>query len=373
VSEIQGVCDERFEAVRKALAESLASDDVGASAAVYLDGEPVVDIWGGHADSARTVPWQRDTITNVWSVTKTMTALCALILADRGHLDLAAPVARYWPEFAAAGKEGVQVRHLLSHTAGLPEFDDPVTAEDLYDWPACTARLAAQAPRWEPGALAGYHSITQGFLVGEVIRRVTGRSPGTFFAEEVAGPLGADFHIGLPAEHDHRVAPGIAPPSSPDGDWVSAPPARPGNQAPAPPPGNRGIRLSEGNSAGWRRAEIPAASGFGNARSVALVQSVLACGGTARGVRLLSEAGCRLAREEQYRGIDHLLGGSVRYGMGYGIFDPSIGWGGWGGAMVMVDLDARMSVAYVMNQMSDAGLGDVRALGIVIAAYEGLG
>jgi CubicO group peptidase (beta-lactamase class C family) len=162
VTEIHGVCDKRFEPVRKALAESLANEDVGASAAVYLDGEPVVDIWGGYADAERTVPWQRDTITNVWSVTKAMTALCALILADRGDLDLDAPVARYWPEFAAAGKQGVLVRHLLSHTAGLPDWDDPATV-DLYDWPAATARLAAQPPRWEPGALAGYHSITQGF------------------------------------------------------------------------------------------------------------------------------------------------------------------------------------------------------------------
>ena len=366
MAEINGVCDERFEAVRAVLAESLDKDDVGASAAVYLDGEPVVDLWGGYADSARTIPWGPDTITNVWSTTKTMTALCALVLADRGDLDLAAPVARYWPEFGAAGKEGVQVRHVLAHTAGLPDFDGPVTAGDLYDWPAVTARLAAQAPRWEPGTAAGYHSLTQGFIVGEVIRRITGRLPGGFFAEEIAGPLGADFHIGLAAEHDHRLAPGIAPPSSPSGDWVPASPAG----GPAGPSG--GIRLSDGNSLAWRRAQIPAASGFGNARSVAAVQSVLACGGTARGVRLLSPAGCDLARQEQYRGVDQILGASMRYGMGYGIFDRSCGWGGWGGSLVIVDLDARMTVSYVMNQMLDQGQGDYRGLGIVMAAYEGL-
>jgi CubicO group peptidase (beta-lactamase class C family) len=139
-----------------------------------------------------------------------MTALCALILADRGELDLDAPVARYWPEFAAAGKQDVRVRHLLRHTAGLPTWDEPITVPDLYDWQAVTALLAAQAPQWEPGTQAGYHSITFGFLVGEVVRRVTGRSLGAFFAEEMAGPLGADFPIGLPAEHDHRVAPLIA-------------------------------------------------------------------------------------------------------------------------------------------------------------------
>ena len=377
MTEIHGVCDERFEAVREALAESLDTDDVGASAAVYLDGEPVVDLWGGYADAARTISWGPDTITNVWSTTKTMTALCALVLADRGDLDLAAPVARYWPEFAAAGKEGVQLRHVLAHTAGLPDFDDPMATEDLYDWPTVTARLAAQAPRWEPGSVAGYHSLTQGFIVGEVVRRITGQPLGGFFAEEIAGPLGADFHIGLAAEHDHRVAAGIAPPSSPSGDWpeintASAPSAGPGAGAPSTADASAGIRLSDGNSLAWRRAQIPAASGFGNARSVAAVQSVLACGGTARGVRLLSPASCELARQEQYRGVDQILGASMRYGMGYGIFDRSCGWGGWGGSLVMVDLDARMTVSYVMNQMLDQRLGDYRGLGIVMAAYEGL-
>jgi CubicO group peptidase (beta-lactamase class C family) len=373
VAAIQGTCDERFKAVRAALAEALDTEDVGACAAVYLDGEPVVDIWGGYADAARTIAWEPDTITIVWSTTKTMTALCALVLADRGELDLAAPVARYWPEFAAAGKQDVQVRHVLAHTAGLPDLDGPVTAGDLYDWPAVTARLAAQAPRWEPGTAAGYHSLTQGFILGEVIRRITGRTLGVFFAEEIAGPLGADFHIGLPAEHDHRVSPVIAPPGSPSGDWVAAPPAAGlGAGAPAQAGPGGGIRVSDGNSLAWRRAQIPSASGFGNARSVAAVQSVLACGGTARGVRLLSPAGCALARQEQYHGVDQVLGATMRYGMGYAIFDRSYGWGGWGGSLVLVDPEARMTVSYVMNQMLDQGIGDSRALSIVVAAYEGL-
>jgi hypothetical protein len=195
MAEIQGTCDERFGAVRDALAASLGKDDVGASVAVHVDGEPVVDLWGGHLDAARTAPWQRNTITNVWSTSKTMTALCALVLADRGELDLAAPVARYWPRFAAAGKENVQVRHVFAHTSGLPDWDGPTAVEDLYDGPALAARLAAQAPRWEPGTAAGYHSLTQGFVLGEVVRRITGRGLGAFFAEEIAGPLGADFHL----------------------------------------------------------------------------------------------------------------------------------------------------------------------------------
>src|SRR3954467_9072945 len=221
MADIQGEYDDLFTAVPSALAGLLDDGDAGASVAVFVDGEPVVDVWGGFADADRTIPWQRDTIANVFSVTKTMTALCALVLADRGDLDLAAPVSRYWPEFAAAGKEAVLVRHLLGHTAGLPDWEGPI--EELYDWPAATARLAAQAPQWEPGTAAGYHSLTQGFLVGEVLRRVTGRSVGEFFADEVAGPLDADFHIGLPAEHDSRVTLTVPPPSRDENYVASAP------------------------------------------------------------------------------------------------------------------------------------------------------
>lgn len=368
MAEIQGTYEKRFKPVRDALATTLDGEDVGASAAVFVDGEPVVDIWGGYVDEARTTPWQRDTITNVWSTTKTMMALTALILGDRGELDFSAPVADYWPEFAANGKAGVLVRHVLSHTAGLPDFDSPVSVTDLYDWPRMTARLAAQIPFWEPGKLAGYHSVTEGFIIGEIVARITGRSLGTFFAEEVAGPLGADFHIGLPAEHDHRMAPLVAPPESADGDLVAA--------APAPQiPGmivSPGMKMSEGNTIAFRRAHLPFGGGYGNARSVAAVQSVLANGGEARGVRLLSREGCEVARQEQYRGIDQVLGSSMRYGMGYALNDRACFWGGWGGSAVMVDMDKRMSVAYVMNRMLDRGRSDVRALSIILAAYESL-
>ncbi|RAY13166.1 serine hydrolase [Actinomadura craniellae] len=366
MAEIHGRCDDRFAELGEMLATSLDNDDVGAAVAVHVDGEPVVDLWGGYADAARTVPWERDTITNVWSTTKTMTALCALILADRGALDLDAPVAEYWPEFAAAGKENVRVRHLLSHTAGLPVWDGPTTVEDLYDWPAATARLAAQAPHWEPGTDAGYHSLTQGHLVGEVVRRVTGRTLGAFFAEEVAGPLGADFHIGLPAEHDHRVA------------LVIPPPGGPTLPAGSDTPAEFLVRPEDANTRAWRRAEVPAAGGHGNARSVGAVQSVLACGGAVGNVRLLSEAGCERALEEQYSGMDRYLGMRMRYGMGYGLLGHQLPnprtcfWGGWGGSLVLVDLDARMTVSYVMNQMLDQGTGDDRALGILLATYEAI-
>ncbi|MFD9001648.1 serine hydrolase domain-containing protein [Streptomyces sp. NPDC059582] len=363
MADIQGSYDDLFTAVPSALSGLLDDGDVGGSVAVFVDGEPVVDVWGGYADADRTLPWQRDTITNVWSVTKTMTALCALVLADRGDLDPAAPVARYWPEFATAGKEGVLVRHLLSHTAGLPDWDGPI--EDLYDWSSATSRLAAQAPQWEPGGAAGYHSLTQGFLVGEVVRRITGRGLGEFFAEEVAGPLGADFHIGLPAEHDHRVAPAV-PPSSRDEDYAAS---APGSSSPSAD--GTAVRVRDGNSVAWRRAQIPAASGFGNARSVALAQSVTACGGAVGGVRLLSRAGCDRAREEQFSGEDRRLGMPVRYGLGYGLFGNTLGWGGWGGSLVMIDPEARMAVAYVTNQMREPA-DDNRGLELVMTAYDGL-
>ena len=363
MADLQGSYDDLFISVPSALAGLLDDGDAGASVAVFVDGEPVVDVWGGFADADRTIPWQRDTITNVWSVTKTMTALCALVLADRGDLDLAAPVGRYWPEFATAGKEGVLVRHLLAHTAGLPHWDGPI--DDLYDWPAAAARLAAQAPHWEPGSTAGYHSLTQGFLVGEVVRRITSRSVGDFFADEVAGPLGADFHIGLAAEHDRRVALTVPPPSR-DEDYAASAPG--GGERPA---ADTAVRVRDGNSLAWRRAQIPAASGFGNARSVALVQSVMACGGAVGGVRLLSQAGCDRAREEQFSGEDRILGMSVRYGLGYGLFGNSLGWGGWGGSLVMIDPEGRMAVAYVTNQMREPA-DDTRGLELVMAAYDGL-
>lgn len=366
VSQIQGSYDDLFAAVPTVLAGLLDGGDLGGAVAVFVDGEPVVDAWGGFADAGRTAPWQQDTIVNVWSVTKTMTALCALILADRGALDLDAPVARYWPEFAAAGKQSVLVRHLLGHTAGLPDWDGPV--DELYDWQAATARLAAQAPQWEPGTTAAYHSITQGFLVGEVVRRITGRSLGTFFAEEVAGPLKADFHIGLPAELDHRFARTVPPPSETE-DYAAR---APGDTTATASADVTAITVRDGNSAAWRRAEIPAANGVGNARSVARVQSVMACGGTVGGVRLLSPEGCARVREEQFRGKDPLLGMNVSYGLGYGLFGDSYGWGGWGGSLVVIDPGARMVVSYVTNQMPAPGSGENRGLEVVMAAYDGL-
>ncbi len=222
----------------------LEGKDVGASVAVYVGDEPVVDLWGGYADAQRTRLWERDTITCVWSTTKTMTALCALILADRGLLDLDAPVAQYWPEFGAAGKENVLVRHVLGHTSGLPTWQQQLRTEQLYDWSAMTRLLAEQAPATEPGAVGAYHSITQGYLIGEIVRRVTGQELAAFFAEEVAGPLGADFQMRVRPEDDHRVAETIPPPTR-AAEFLAAGDANP----PVP--------AEIANTEAWRRADIP--------------------------------------------------------------------------------------------------------------------
>jgi CubicO group peptidase (beta-lactamase class C family) len=211
MTEIHGTCGDGFESVRAAMDSNFdQGQELGASVAVTVAGEPVVDLWAGDADQHGR-PWEQDTIVNVYSTTKTMAATCMLMLADRGELDFDAPVATYWPEFAANGKEAVLVRHVMSHSAGVSGFDPPIAPEDLYDWDAVTTQLAGQAPWWEPGPQSGYHAVTQGFLQGEILRRITGRSIGSFFRDEVATPLGADFHIGLDESEDHRVADLVPP------------------------------------------------------------------------------------------------------------------------------------------------------------------
>jgi CubicO group peptidase (beta-lactamase class C family) len=373
MADIEGTWDPQFGPVADALSASLdAGTDVGASVAVLVDGEPVVDIWGGFVDEEHTAPWREDTLTNVWSTTKTMTFLCALMVADRGELDFYAPVAEYWPEFAAAGKEEIQVRHLMGHTAGLPGWDEPLGSEELADWDRCTSLLAAQAPWWEPGSASGYHAVTQGYLIGEVVRRITGETIGSWFAREVATPLGADFFIGLPESEDHRVSLVIPPPPIDPGDFE---PSRIAIRALTNPP----LDATYPHNAWWRRAEIPAANGHGNAMSVALIQSVIAGSGEARGVRLLSEKGCEPIFDEQAHGTDLLLGLTNRFGMGYGLSHElmPIGpracyWGGYGGSLIVMDLEARLTVCYVMNRMETGLQGDFRGATIMLEAAAAL-
>ncbi|MXZ51611.1 MAG: beta-lactamase family protein [Acidimicrobiaceae bacterium] len=366
--EIHGTCKPGFEAVQDAFAANFADGlEVGAAAAVTLDGEFVVDIWGGDADTDGT-PWQRGTIVNVYSTTKTMAATCMLMLADRGDLDFDAPVAQYWPEFAQNGKDGVLVRHVMAHTAGVPGFDPPLTTiEQLYDLEAVADNLAAQAPWWEPGTASGYHAISQGNLQSEILYRITGRRMADWFRTEVAEPLGADFWISLPASEDHRVAALVPPVFRGDkltvnGVEVSADSIAVKALLSAP------MTATEPATREWRAAEIPAAGGFGSARGIVRIHSALACGGAVNGVRLMSEAGARQALEEQIDGIDQVLMVRMRHGLGFGLqlgemFTTEPGqmfWGGWGGSLAAVDLDNRLSVAYVMNRMDSDLMGDVR-------------
>lgn len=375
MTEIHGFTTPQFEGVRAAFAANFANgSDIGASVAVTLGGEPVVDLWAGHADAALSKPWEKDTLVNVYSTTKTMCALTALLLADRGELDFNRQVAHYWPEFAANGKADVTVAQLMAHSAGLSGWKEPLVKEDVYDWEKATALLAAQAPYWTPGTKPGYHAMTQGFLVGEVVRRITGQSLGTVFRTEIAEPLGADFHIGLAASEDARVAELVPPPegASINPDFTSE---LSENMA-----RNPGIDPRETATRAWRGAEIPAANGQGNARSVALVQTVMANGGVSNGKRILSEAGVRRALEEQISGDDLVLGMPVRYGMGYGLPGPArplpnpntVFWGGYGGSLVIADMDARLCIAYAMNKMAATTVGDLRAGMLALAAWQAL-
>jgi CubicO group peptidase (beta-lactamase class C family) len=370
---VSGVTGERFGGARDVLAANLeCGADIGASFCATLDGATVVDVWGGHADAARTRPWERDTIVNVYSTTKTMAALTALLLADRGIIDFADPVAKLWPEFAAAGKAGITIAQLMSHSAGLSGWKEPLAKDDLYDWEKCTALLAAQPPFWEPGTAPGYHAVTQGYLVGEVIRRATGRSVGRVFREEIAGPMGADFHIGLPASEDARVADLIPPPVQVAAQMQSELQV---NMATNP-----GVDVAETRRRAWRGAEIPAAGGTGNARSVAQIHMILANGGVANGKTYLSEAGCRRALDCQIEGADLILGIPVRYGMGFGLpggmvplpNPNSCFWGGYGGSLAIIDMDARATYSYVMNRMEGTTTGDARGFGLVMAMWQAM-
>jgi CubicO group peptidase (beta-lactamase class C family) len=381
--DIHGTCDRRFEAMREAFADNFTEGqeptDVGASVAMTLDGELVVDLWGGAVttDSAADVQWERDTIVNVWSLTKTVSALSCLLLADQGELDLYAPVAKVWPEFGAAGKGEIAMRHVMSHTAGLSGWAEPITVEDLYDWEKVTSLLAAQGPWWEPGTASGYHALTQGYLEGEVVRRITGQTIGEFAAKEVTGPLGADFHIGTGPEHDARVA-HVIPPS---GTLTDAMPDADHSSIAWRTMVNPELDAARSSTIEWRRSEIPAAGGHGNARSVALIHTPMACGGEANGVRLLSPQGIDPVFDEQTNGQDLVIPMIVRHGIGFGLPSPEVPispseracfWGGWGGSVAVIDLDTRMSFSYVMTKMGEGTVGDLRAANLLIAAYTAL-
>ncbi|WP_448641892.1 serine hydrolase domain-containing protein [Geodermatophilus sp. URMC 63] len=377
MAEVHGSCDDRFSGVREALERQLDGDELGASVAVDLDGETVVDLWGGYRDLDRTTPWTEDTIVNGWSTTKTVLALAALLLVERGELDVYAPVADYWPEFAARGKKDVEVRHLLSHTSGVSGWERPFSIRDMYDWPSATERLAAQAPWWEPGTASGYHANNQGHLVGEVVRRITNTTFRQFVATEIARPLGADYQIGAREADWHRIAPVVPPPRSDDD--------------PQPPdPESVVVKTFTGpvssaeaaNSPEWRRADLGALNGHTNARGLLQVVRVLSLGGTAGGVRLLSPETIDLVFDQQSDGVDLVLGVPLRFGIGYCLGSPVVPyvpggrtffWGGWGGSLIVMDLDRRLTISYLMNRMAPGVLGSDRSEAYVRAVYAALG
>jgi CubicO group peptidase (beta-lactamase class C family) len=367
-AEVRGHCEPAFEALRRALVEIMATgSEVGAALAVHVGKRAVVDLWTGHQDSARTRPWAEDTLVNLYSVGKAVTAVCALRLVEEGALELDAPVSRYWPEFAQAGKQHLPVRYLLTHQAGLPAVFRPLPPGAVLQWNVMAEALAAQEPWWTPGGGHGYHVNTYGFLIGEVVRRITGRSLGAYLREEIAGPAGLDFHIGFGPELDARCADVIAPRPGPDAE-----------------PGRAGIggelttltgldRMREGayrnppdlsgqgiiNTRGWRAAEVPSTNGHGNARAVSRLYAALSDDGDLDGVHILLPATVEMAVAEQVYGEDRVLQRPTRFGLGFQLtmaerpLGPglrSFGHFGAGGSLGFGDPDAHVAVAYAMNQ-----------------------
>ncbi|MDT5177980.1 MAG: hypothetical protein QOJ95_2178 [Mycobacterium sp.] len=378
MSTVQGHCDPRFEKLHDALDRAIADgEEVGAAIAIDIDGETVVDIWGGWADAARTEPWTADTIVNVWSSTKTVTALAGLMLIDRGLIEPDTPVASVWPEFGVNGKADIAFRHFLSHSSGVSGWDQPVTIDDVYDWEKSTAMLAAQAPWWEPGTASGYHALTYGHLIGEVVRRVTGRTLKQFVADEIAGPLGADFRIGAAPEDTGRIAE-VIPAANP---LEGVPPMDQWTEqmlktftGPAPDP-------SVANTAAWRAADIGAANGHTNARALARILSAISLGGSVDGVRLLGRETIEKIFEVQCEGPDLVLASHpIRWGLGFGLPEletiPYIPdekicfWGGWGGSWETMNPDRRMTTAYVMNRMGPGVEGSERTARYTTLIYD---
>lgn len=335
MAQTHGYCDPRFDKLRDVFARHLDSGaDVGATICVNIDGTTVVDLWGGLADAERQIPWQENTIINMWSISKTVTSLAALIAHERGLLNVNEKVSTYWPEFAENGKGDVLVRHLLSHSSGIPGWELPITLNDICDREASTAKLAKQAPWYEPGTVSGYQALTMGHLVGEVIYRTTGKTLKTFIAEEIAGPLGADFGLGASKEDWSRIAQLIPPPPLADG-FPIADPASVAYRALSQPPPDALFASTQA----WRQADIGAANGHGNARAVVRILSTISLGGKVDNHQLLSPETIDLIFHEQTNGTDLVLGIPVRFGIGFGLANKETAswipegrkcfWGGW--------------------------------------------
>ncbi|HYK84263.1 MAG TPA: serine hydrolase domain-containing protein [Ktedonobacteraceae bacterium] len=400
--EVAGFYDARFERVAEEFVRNFQErDEIGASVCVTLEGEPVVDLWGGTAQPETGTPWTKDSLCVVWSATKGATALCAHMLADRGLLDLDAPVVRYWPEFGQAGKETIPVKMLLNHQSGLAAISEPLPPGAFLDWELMVKALEKQKPFWTPGSMHGYQGFTFGWLVGEVVRRVSGKSLGTFFREEVAEPLGLDFWIGLPEDLEDRV--GLMIPAPPPGPEGPVPPMfaamvdptslqtllmfnSGGHMLPGPD-GIFGFNLRAAHA-----AEIGAAGGIANARALAGMYAPLANGGSLNGVRLVSQdALARMAAVSSASGLDAGVLAPTRFSLGYVksvdnrhepsctendsviLSEEAFGHSGFGGAMGFADPPTRMSFGYTMNRMGQ-GLGlNARGQSLIDATYLSLG
>ncbi|HLI74671.1 MAG TPA: serine hydrolase domain-containing protein [Acidimicrobiales bacterium] len=391
---VEGEVDPQFQPVLDAFVRNFSvHGDTGAAVCVYHQGRKVVDLWGGWASPSHLRPFGPDTLQLVFSTTKGATALCALIMAERGLLDIDAPVAEYWPEFGTPEKRQIPVRWLLTHEAGLPVIDAELPLERALAWTPVTDALVHQRPLWEPGSAHGYHALTFGWLVGEVVRRVTGRSLGTFFADEVAAALGLDFWIGLPASEETRVAPlrmqwPPAPFGGPGGGATGGdqPVAAGDTLASLLQPealqlllraltlnGTFGMFGGDGpfNSPAVHSAEVPAANGITDARSLARMYAALV--GDVDGVRLLAPDSIDAAARPRTEGRDRVLVAPTTFGLGFmchsrvmPLLAPgSFGHSGAGGSLGFADPGSGTAFGYVMNQMRLTLTGDVRTVGLI--------
>ena len=354
---VDGFCQPRFQAVREAFAANFAAgSETGAAIAVAINGEPVIDLWGGWTNAAHDKAWREDTIVCCYSVGKAVCAILIWRLHERGELHVDAPVAEYWPEFAQAGKAQIPVRWLLTHQAGLPAIRRPLPAGSQLDWDLMTAALAAQEPWWEPGTAHGYHSNTQGFLLGEIIRRVSGKRIGRFLRDELRDPAGIDFHLGTSAEEDGRTADMLPVTSPPDAVRNPLNPLQLlANRNPPMPKSGPGSQ----NSREYRAAEFPSTNGHGSARALARLYGALATTGEADGHPILGPATIHEATREQVYGVDEVLGRPTRFASGFqlamkerplGPNPETFGHFGDGGSLGFADPDAGLGFGYVMNQ-----------------------
>lgn len=369
---VHGTCADGFEPLRDLLADNLArGEDRGASLAVVHDGELVVDLWGGQARPG--VAWERETLTQVWSVTKTMVGLVALTQVERGLIDLDAPVATYWPEFGAEGKDGVLVRQVLGHTSGVPGWTPSVTVEDVCDLERSEAILAESAPWYEPGSAPAYQLINHGHLVDGIVRGATGRTVAEILHEDIMGPLGGGFRLGVPEDELDLCADLSNPPPS-NTDYSLMPPDAFLLRAVFNP-----LMAPEEvcNTTAWRRSAVGGMGGHGNARGIAQAQALISHGGSYGGVELLSPATIARIFEVQADGTDLMLLVPTRFGIGFGLQMPSAPaipdgrvcwWTGYGGAIVVNDLDSRTTLAYAPNKLADHMISSPRTDGYVTTA-----